>query len=98
MAPEIVTELKEKVASLQEQLLNNNPLMGGLLRNIHKKLREDAELVTTLSDEEIGVIVRGLSVETKTQIATTPQKKESAASIIKKALASGSAKNISDLL
>lgn len=87
--PQVIYELKEKVATLQEQLTKQNPLIGGLLRNIHTQLRSDGELVTVLSEEEIGTIVRGLSMETRTQIATTAVKKESAASIIKKALASG---------
>lgn len=55
-----VEQLKEQIYTLREKILANNPDLPVLLQTIHKKLREDAELVTTLSEEEIGVIVSGL--------------------------------------
>lgn len=54
-------QLQEKISDLQAKLLANDSMMPVLLREIHTKLREDAEVVTLLTDEEIGVIVSGLS-------------------------------------
>lgn len=74
-------QIKENIAKLEEALLASNPLMPGMLRTIHTALRNDPENVTTLSDEEVGVIVRGLMKQTQTVIAA-----EVAASKPKKAL------------
>lgn len=79
-------ELKEKVAQLQEQLLSQHPQLPVLLRTIHKQLREDHELVTTLDDEEIGIIVSGLKRQTNTEITTTVVKSASKKSSGKKSV------------
>jgi hypothetical protein len=48
-------------------------------------LRNDPELVTTLDEEGIGIIVRGLQIQTKTELVTqavkdtSGRKKKSAA-------------------
>lgn len=64
-------QLKEKVAALQEALISVHPTMPVLLKTIHTQLRADTDLVTTLSEEEIAVIVNGLKQQTKTELATT---------------------------
>lgn len=101
MTPEDVFSFKEKVADLQGKLLASHPEMPVLLRTIHSQLRQDPELVTTLSEEDIGVIVRGLSIHTNTQITATVSagvKKQSAAAMIKAALkSSGPSSSVSDL-
>ncbi len=65
------TQVKEAIASLQNALLSAHPTMPILLREIHQTLRKDPEVVTLLSEEEIGVIVNGLSAQTKTTIAVS---------------------------
>ena len=72
--PTAVFELQEKVAKLQEAILNLYPTMPILLRQIHTQLRADAELVTTLSENEIGILVNGLKLQTNTEIVTTVAK------------------------
>jgi len=63
--------VKEQIASLQSALLSAHPTMPVLLREIHKVLKADPEVVTLLNEEEIGVIVNGLSKQTQTTIATS---------------------------
>jgi hypothetical protein len=91
-------EMQEKVASLQAALLGAHPQIPTLLRTTHTQLRADPELVTTLSDEDVGILVNGLKFQTRTEIAAGPLKKETAAQTIKKALASaGKGASIADL-
>jgi hypothetical protein len=68
-------QLREKVASLQTALLKANPRMPVLLREIHTQLKSDEELVTILSDEEVGIIVTGLQRQTNAVILATVAKK-----------------------
>ena len=63
-------EIKEKLANLEQALLSNHPEMPTLLRTIHRQLKADDDLVSILSEEEISILVRGLKVQTKTEIAT----------------------------
>jgi restriction endonuclease S subunit len=71
---DISTQIKEKIASLQEQLLSQHPQMPTLLREIHATLKSYPEQVTLLSEEEICTIVSGLKKQTATEIATTALK------------------------
>lgn len=89
MTPEQTYELKEKVASLESMLLKQNPEMPLLLRKIHTQLAQDPELVTLLSEEDIGIIVRSLSVQMKVEISTTPAKKESANAMLNRLIKKG---------
>lgn len=57
-----------EMAELQQQLENNVPGFANKLRDIHVKLRNDPNIVTLLTDEEIGVIVAGLEKHTNVQI------------------------------
>lgn len=83
-----IFELKEKVASLQAAILESHPTLPVLLRTIHTQLRNDPELVTTLDDEEIGIIVNGLKRQTNTEIATTTVKQASNTASLKKKIKS----------
>lgn len=68
--PEVVNELPTKaspthplaleMAELETALNAEVPGFLTILQDIHIKLRKDPDVVTLLSDEEIGVIVRGL--------------------------------------
>lgn len=69
-------EIKEKLASLEEALLAGTPNMPTLLRDIHKGLKADSDIVTILSEEECSILVRGLKKQTATEIATTATKKK----------------------
>jgi hypothetical protein len=69
-------EIKEKLAKLEASLLQSTPDMPTLLRDIHKILKADSELVTILTEEECSVIVSGLKKQTATEIAATSLKKK----------------------
>lgn len=60
----LVMELAELEQALKQQI----PEFRTVLRDIHQKLRQDPELVTVMSDEEIGLIVSGLVLHTNTEI------------------------------
>jgi hypothetical protein len=77
-------ELKIKIASLKEKLLEKHPLMPNLLKDIHQTLRQYPENVSTLSEEEIQVIVNGLKVQTQTEFATSTTTKKSQPSLTAK--------------
>lgn len=64
-------EIKEKLARLEASLLQVTPEMPVLLRDIHRQLKKDSELVTLLSEEECNILVQGLVKQTKTEISTT---------------------------
>lgn len=59
-----------KMNSLQQAIHKQHPTMPVLLMQIHKQLRADPELVGTLSEEAIGVIVKGLQIQTKTELVS----------------------------
>jgi hypothetical protein len=67
-------QIKEKILSLQNALLESNPRMPVLLQEIHRTLKNDPAIVTLLQEDEIAVIVSGLKVQTSTVIATTAVK------------------------
>lgn len=70
-------QLKEQVAQLESQLLSAHPMIPALLRTIHTQIKSDPELVTVLSEEDISIIVKGLSRQTNTEIASTALKTKS---------------------
>lgn len=63
-------EVREKLAQLEDQLIAGTPNMAVLLRDIHRVLKADPDVVTVLSDEECSILVRGLKKQTATEIAT----------------------------
>lgn len=63
---------KMKLAELEQKLLAEDKDYPFLLRDIHITMREDPNVVTVLTDEEIGLIVSGLSKHVGTTI--TPAK------------------------
>ena len=68
-------EIKEKLASLEAALLEAQPNLATLLRDIHRKLKADPDLVTILTEEECSILVRGLKKQTSTEIAGSAIKK-----------------------
>ncbi len=68
-------QVREKLAQLEEALLSKTPNMPTLLRDIHRELKADPDVVTLLSEEECSILVRGLKKQTATVIATSAVKK-----------------------
>ena len=64
-------QVAEAIEDLKDKLLSQHPEMPILLRKIHQTLKADPDVVTLLSEEQIGVIVNGLSKQTQTTIATS---------------------------
>jgi hypothetical protein len=73
---EITVAIKEKILNLERTLVEKDPLMPNLLAEIHKTLRQYPENVTLLSDDEINIIVKGLSERQGIELA--PKAKEKA--------------------
>lgn len=68
-------EVRAKLAELEGRLIEAQPNMATLLREIHQKLGADPELVTLLTEEECSILVKGLVKQTGTEIAATALKK-----------------------
>lgn len=81
-------EFQEKVAALQAAILSSHPSLPVLLRTIHTQLRKDPEIVTLLSEDEIGIIVNGLKRQTQVELVTTTVKPASSATTLKRAIKS----------
>ena len=62
--------IKEKLANLEQSLLDGTPNMPVLLRDIHRELKADPDTVTLLTEEECATLVKGLKKQTSTEIAT----------------------------
>ena len=60
-----------KIAELSAAITSSLPSMHTLLRTIHANIKNDPELVTILSPEQVGIIVSGLMRQTQTTIATS---------------------------
>jgi len=63
-------QIKEKLASLEVSLKDSLPDMPTLLRDIHRQLKNDPDVVTVLTEEECNILVRGLKKQTATEITT----------------------------
>lgn len=68
-------DLKEKIAQLENLLLEKHPTMPLLLSKIHDTLKQQPENVILLSEEEIAIIVSGLKEHTNTSFAAIKPKK-----------------------
>ena len=64
-----------ELAQLEAGLLEVVPNIATLLRDIHRNLKSDPDLVTILTEEECCILVKGLKKQTSTSIATTAKKK-----------------------
>ena len=67
-------EVKEKLASLEAALLEKLPTMPTILRDIHRSLKADPDVVTLLTEEEIAILINGLKKQTGTVVATSALK------------------------
>ena len=69
-------QIRMSIAELQQCILAAHPRLPVLLRDIHKVLKSDPDCVTLLSEEDIGIIVSGLKIQTKTEITASTLKKK----------------------
>lgn len=69
-------ELRERISKLDILIKAAHPVMPVMLKQIHDQLATDPEVVTVLTDDEIGIIVTGLKRKMNVEIMTTPAKKE----------------------
>ena len=76
MSEPLNQDLQMKIASLQNAILTAHPTMPILLKEIHTILKNDPSNVTLLSEDDISVIVSGLKLQTKTEIAAATMKKK----------------------
>jgi len=70
-------QIRMKIAELQQCILAAHPTLPMLLREIHTVLKTDPDNVTLLSEEDIGIIVQGLKLQTKTVITAATLSKKS---------------------
>lgn len=63
-------QILEKLSLLQDNLEKSLPGYKDVLRSIHSQLRADPDMVHVLSEEQIGLIVAGLSKHKGVVIAT----------------------------
>lgn len=73
-------EIQLKLADLQSALLEKNPQMPLLLRDIHSQLKQNPEVVTLMTEEEIAVVIAGLSQQTLTHLSGSTLKSAKSAS------------------
>ena len=67
-------DLKTKIADLKLAIDKNVPGLSNILAIIHMNLLKQEDLVYMLSEEEIAVIVTGLSKQTGIVLAATESK------------------------
>jgi len=60
-----------KIQELYDAVQSTLPNMPTLLREIHSNLKQDPEIVTLLTPEQVSIIVSGLSKQTQTTITTS---------------------------
>ena len=60
-----------KIADLADALTTSHPRMPSLLRDIHTHLKNDPDVVTLLSADDVSIIIEGLAKQTQTTITTS---------------------------
>ena len=79
----IYLELAAKLQELEQALLAEHPQMPTLLRQIHAGLLQNPAAIHSLNDDQIALVIKGLTQYTNTEIVASTKPKASAA---KKAL------------
>lgn len=82
--------LAMQFAELEQLLLTRDPEFKVILRQVHRHLGQDAELVTQMTEEEISLVVTGLVLFANTEIVEVAKAKS-----VKKAVAEAKKKVIS---
>ena len=80
----IYLELASSIQELEQALLAEHPQMPTLLRQIHAGLLQNPAAIHSLNDDQIAMIIKGLTSYTNTEIVASTKPKTSAAA--KKAL------------
>lgn len=80
----IAFQVQERIAQLSQALLSLHPQMPTLLRDIHTTLRANPDVVTLLTDQEIGVLVSSLKKQTGVAITTSAASKKPSSAALKK--------------
>jgi hypothetical protein len=80
---DLQTQLTSDILDLEQKILEDSPLMPQVLRKIHHELGQNPALISPLTDEQIAVITKGLSIFTKAEIITAKKKAPSKASLAK---------------
>lgn len=70
----------EKIEMIKKLLLQQNPMMETLLKQVHTALKKDPELVHFLQPDQIGAVVKGCMEVAKVVIVATAIKKTATAS------------------
>ena len=70
MNPEII---RTKILDLQQALEQRLPGMKNALADIYNSMKQDPELVTILSEEEIATVIRGLKQHANLEIPVSKQ-------------------------
>lgn len=70
-----------KIENLEAQILAAHPSLPLLLRQIHTLIKENPATVTVLTEEQIGIIVSGLKIQTKTELVSASLKKTTVKSL-----------------
>lgn len=60
--------LSMQFAEMEQALLAADPTFKTILRDVHRQLGNDPELVTMMTEDEIQLVVRGLIVHAKAEI------------------------------
>lgn len=76
-------QLQEKVISLDTAIKSRHPTMPALLQEIWRTLKAQPENVTLMTEEEIGIIVSGLQVQTNVSLAQSMTKGSKSAAVTK---------------
>lgn len=63
--------IKQNIAAVSQALVSNNPTLPVLLTTIKRTLKNDPQLVTLLSEEDICAIVKGLERQTGNYLAAS---------------------------
>lgn len=71
-------QVRNEILSLQTALLSAHPSMPALLQKIHRQLKNDPEVVTLLSEDDIQIIVSGLQKQTQVTLASSMTKTSAA--------------------
>lgn len=67
-------DIKTKLDELEQLLLTNHPTMATALRDLHKVLKAQPDIVTLMSEEEIAIVVKGLTQQTNSKLVESTLK------------------------
>lgn len=70
----IYLSIQSKLQDLSAQLLQSHPNIPILLRDIHSQLKQNPEVVTLMTEDEVAIVVQGLSVQTRTHLSGSVMK------------------------